>query len=76
MGKQTPERAAPTSNTFLLASLLAPDHFSEIGLSKDLGYSEHHEGIFWTDQVCSKSSVQKSHKQLGIHEQIFLNEGS
>lgn len=52
------------------------DHFSQIGLSKDLCYSEHHEGIFWTDQVCPKSSVEKSHKQLGVHEQVLLNEGS
>lgn len=52
------------------------DHFSQIGLSKDFGYSEHHESIFWTDQVCSKSSVQKSYEQLSIHEQVFLNEGS
>lgn len=55
------------------AFLTSLDHLSQVGLSKNLGHPEHHQGILGADQVCAESSVQKADKELCVEQQVLLD---
>lgn len=51
------------------------DHLGQVGLGKDLSHSKYHERILGADKVCTESTIQEAHQQLGVHQQVFLDEG-
>lgn len=59
---------------FMILFLTFLDHLGEVWLSEHFGHPEDHQRVFDVDQICPDSSVQKDLKELGVHEQVLLNE--
>lgn len=66
-------KAAPREKVGWGCFFTSLDHLSQVGLSKNLGHPEHHQGILGADQVCAESSVQEADKELRVQQQILLD---
>lgn len=66
-------KAAPTEKVGWGCFFTSLDHLGQVGLSKNLGHPEHHQGILGADQVCAESSVQKADKELRVQQQVLLD---
>lgn len=51
------------------------DHLSEVGLSKHFGHPEDHESVLGVDQIRPQGPIEKHLEELGVHEQVLLDEG-